>query len=313
MYQRIMVIQDPAFNIVEANPAVSDYFFNFIYAMAGLYLVYFFALLVLNYRAFGTMRPANRFVLIITVFTLIVVFVGIFLNLNTALRSEAALIMVAYGACNLYVWLLTFAMVPGERSPMWVREMLNRGGNRESSRFQEEELGEIDTKGVLGGNDDEFDETNRQRVDDEEEIAEEEVEEEEEYHNNTHESEITEEFEARAQKAATDAAEKRKRSVQASRVSVPQTAPVHQQQPGRGRNSGRKPIPDIVIDVNEEDEEEEEEEEEEEARKVKEATQKTRQPRPAPVAVPISVSPKTAKINFAAAAAAAQKPVVRKQ
>lgn len=308
MYQRIMVIQDPAFNIVEANPAVSDYFFKFISAMAGLYLVYFFALLVLNYRSFGTMRPVNRFVLIITVFTLIVVFVGIFLNLNSIFRSEAALIMVAYGACNLYVWLLTFAMVPGERSPLWIREMLNRGNGEGSAadrlQAQLDEQGEIDTKGVLGGDDYDDDVDKRPAEDD--------------YNNETqHEDELSaeEDFEVRAQQAAAEAAEKRKRALQAS-SRVPKTTS------GRGRASGRKPLPEVVIDVDEEDEEEEEveqeKEEEEEEVVVEERRKKVNNPsraaRPLPHLAPATISPKSAaKINFAAAAAAAQKPVVRKQ
>jgi hypothetical protein len=312
MYQRIMVIQDPAFNIIEANPAVSEYFFKFISAMAGLYLVYFFALLVLNYRSFGTMRPVNRFVLLITVFTLIVVFVGIFLNLNSTFRSEAALIMVAYGACNLYVWLLTFAMVPGERSPMWVREMLNRGNVEGSAaerhQAQLDEQGEIDTQGVLGGNEDEeydYDVDKRQHEADHQED----------------ELSAEDDFEARAQQAAAEAAEKRKRTLQSS-SRVPKATS------GRGRASGRKPLPEVVIDVDEEEEEEEEEnvvaeEAQEEEVAVEEKRKKFQQPprqaRPLPSSPSalsqgnVSISPKsTGKINFAAAAAAAQKPVVRK-
>jgi hypothetical protein len=71
--------------------------------------------------------------------------------------------------------------------------------------------------------------------------------------------------------------------------------------------------------VDEEDEEEEEVEQEEEEEVVVEERRKkvsnpSRAARPLPPLAPATISPKSAaKINFAAAAAAAQKPVGRKQ
>jgi len=159
MLQRVMIAQDPTYNVVEANPQFAAWLGTFIAVMVGLYLAYFCALLVLSLRHYATMRPANRFTLCITLITLVVLAVGVFLDAFTSVRSDSALMLALYGAANLYVWTLSLAFVPAPRAPYWVREALGRGGDgseRYAGDGDTHELHEaaedvaVDTTGVLG-------------------------------------------------------------------------------------------------------------------------------------------------------------------
>jgi hypothetical protein len=160
MLQRVMIAQDPTYNVVEANPRFAAWLGTFIAVMAGLYLAYFASLLVLSLRHYASMRPANRFTLCITLITLVVLACGVFLNFFTSVRSDSALMLSLYGAANLYVWTLSLAFVPAPRAPQWVREALGRGGDG-SERYEggdgggmhelhEAEDVAVDTTGVLG-------------------------------------------------------------------------------------------------------------------------------------------------------------------
>jgi hypothetical protein len=154
MWLRISQINDPGYDPVEAFPLVAKWFASFIATIVSLYLLYLFALAVLSCRRCGTMRPANRFIFAITLFTLLMCTVGIFLNAFTPVRSDAALLLTAYGAPNLYVWTLLFANLPAPKAPQWVHDMLADGGKAGGEQLAHDEAVTADTGGVLGGEDD---------------------------------------------------------------------------------------------------------------------------------------------------------------
>lgn len=152
MFQRIMLLNDPAYSITEAFPLVSEWFGTFIATISSLYIIYFFALFVLTVRHWRNIRPTNKLVIGLTLFTLILSAVGIFLQAFTAIRTEAILTLAAYSAPNLYVWFLMFAFIPGPRLSPWIQHALQQDQSNTGyppSNIQMERI-VTDTSGVMG-------------------------------------------------------------------------------------------------------------------------------------------------------------------
>ena len=155
MWQRIMQLNDPAYSIAESFPLVSEWFGTFISGIVIMYLLYFFALFVLTMRHWRTIRPTNKLVIALTLFTLILSAVGIFLNAFTAIRSDSILILAAYSAPNLYIWFLQLAFIPGPRLSTWVQHALEHDQGHDA-RYRYPTTGNrfdqmtTDTSGVMG-------------------------------------------------------------------------------------------------------------------------------------------------------------------
>lgn len=162
MWQRIMQLTDPAYDITNQSPEIKKWFTTFVAILISFYLLYLFALMVLSCRLYRTMRLANRFVLSITFLTVLMCMIGIFLQAFSPYRSDSALLLTAYGAPNLFVWFLMFAFIPAPKAPHFIVQMLAHGEHPDSLARggvnADDELYTADTRGVLGGHHDEEDE-----------------------------------------------------------------------------------------------------------------------------------------------------------
>ena len=143
LWTRYQQVTDPAYSLFEQLSAIGDYFYGFLYTLAALYLIYLAALLFRGFRVFGRMRAANRVFVGVTLSTVLILIVGIYLDVFSPLRTGSAAYLVVYGAANFYVWLLVFAYLPDRRAT------LNDVILAESSSALE--LPPPDTTGVLGG------------------------------------------------------------------------------------------------------------------------------------------------------------------
>jgi len=143
LWTRYQQVTDPAYSLFEQLSAIGDYFYGFLYTLAALYLIYLAALLFRGFRVFGRMRAANRVFVGVTLSTVLILIVGIYLDVFSPLRTGSAAYLVVYGAANFYVWLLIFAYLPDRRAT------LNDVILAESSSALE--LPPPDTTGVLGG------------------------------------------------------------------------------------------------------------------------------------------------------------------
>ena len=118
LWTRYQQIQDPAYSLFEALPAIGDYFYGFLYTVATLYLLYLGALLLLGCRNFSKMRASNRVFIGVTLSTLLILIVGVYLDVFSPLRTNSASYLVVYGSANFYVWLLIFAYLPDRRETL---------------------------------------------------------------------------------------------------------------------------------------------------------------------------------------------------
>jgi hypothetical protein len=120
MYQRLQSLTDPTFQVTEAvGSEIVAWFGTFAAGVAGVYVLYMFALLVLSCRTFRTMRSSHRFVVATTLTALIVILCGLFLNAYTTLRETSAAFLSGFGAANLYVWALMLLHLPTAAKPSW--------------------------------------------------------------------------------------------------------------------------------------------------------------------------------------------------
>jgi hypothetical protein len=129
MYTRIMQDSDPSFSLTEnvAGP-VAAWLTTFIAGLGGFYVLYIFALLVLCFRLFRTMNSANKFVVAVTVTTLIVTLAGLFGNSFSGFSNNSALFLVGTGVPIFYTWTMMILHLPAPNS--W-------GGNSGSQKTEE--------------------------------------------------------------------------------------------------------------------------------------------------------------------------------
>jgi hypothetical protein len=112
MWSRYQQISDPAYSLFESMPAIGQYFTHFLFALGGIYFLYVFALLVLACRHCRKLKSSNIVFLFLTLVTLIIFGVGIFLNVFSTARSTAISFLVVYATANFYVWFLQFSFLP---------------------------------------------------------------------------------------------------------------------------------------------------------------------------------------------------------
>jgi len=118
LWTRYQQISDPAYSLFEVLPAIGAYFFGFVYVVAAVYLLYLGALLLLACRNHRRMRASNKVFIWVTITTLVIIVVGVYLDVFTPLRTTSASYLVVYGAANLYVGLLLFAHLPDRRTSL---------------------------------------------------------------------------------------------------------------------------------------------------------------------------------------------------
>ena len=149
LWTRYQQLTDPGYSLMETQAAIADYFLGFVYAVAAVYLLYLFALLVLACRQWRRMRLGNRFFVLFTIAAAIILVIGIFLDAFTPLRIHTASFLVMYGAANFYVWALVFVYLPDKVSGV--------AGGRGDLGVAAASLPPADTTGVMGGGDDDLD------------------------------------------------------------------------------------------------------------------------------------------------------------
>lgn len=114
VFQRIMAIQDPSFDIYNALGTDFTRWINgFIAAFIVLYILYVFGLLVLSFRNYSTMHPSNKFFIGITLFTMLLVVIGLFVSSFASVRMKSAAFITSYGTVNFYIWMLMILFRPG--------------------------------------------------------------------------------------------------------------------------------------------------------------------------------------------------------
>lgn len=109
LVQRSAAVADPVSNILSQYPSIRTYFMNFAITWAAVYVIYLLVLIVMGIYNCRGMRPAARFVLGITIVTMLSVLAGYFANgwLVTVNTTDSSLLfMAATGAANLYVYFL---------------------------------------------------------------------------------------------------------------------------------------------------------------------------------------------------------------
>jgi len=120
MFQRLASLTDPSFTY-------SDYFggfymtvgTNIVLGVGIVYVLYFFSLLVLAFRAFKTSSPSSRFLLAVSVTTLLLTLVGLFSQAFSATRNTTILFLSAYGVPSLYIWMLLLLFRPAPAPESW--------------------------------------------------------------------------------------------------------------------------------------------------------------------------------------------------
>jgi len=113
MYTRIMQDSDPSFSLTEkVQGPVAAWLTTFIAGLGGFYVLYIFALLVLCFRLFRTLNSANKFVVAVTVTTLIVTLAGLFGNSFSGFSNNSALFLVGTGVPIFYSWTMMLLHLP---------------------------------------------------------------------------------------------------------------------------------------------------------------------------------------------------------
>jgi hypothetical protein len=130
MYTRIMQDSDPSFSLTErVQGPVAAWLTTFIAGLGGFYVLYIFALLVLCFRLFRTLNSANKFVVAVTVTTLIVTLAGVFGNSFSGFSNNSALFLVGTGVPIFYSWIMMLLHLPAPEA--W-------GGNSGNDQKTEE-------------------------------------------------------------------------------------------------------------------------------------------------------------------------------
>ena len=120
VFQRLSNMQDPSFTFSDTfSQAQMSVLTNFVLGIGILYILYLFTLLVLAFRAFRTASPSSRFLLTVSVTTLLLVLVGLFSQGFVATRAPAIVFLAAYGVPTVYVWTLLLLLLPAPHPPSW--------------------------------------------------------------------------------------------------------------------------------------------------------------------------------------------------
>jgi hypothetical protein len=121
MWQQYNASYDGGYSFSESLTSMQlmGYFTTFIAVLAGAYVVYLFALLVLACRSFKRMRGGNRMVVAVTLTTIVVLLAGVFTqSVLTGRGGRSTLFLTFYGAANAYVILLMVAFAPVATPPV---------------------------------------------------------------------------------------------------------------------------------------------------------------------------------------------------
>jgi hypothetical protein len=120
VFQRIATIQDPSFTFADSfGPEYVAWGGRFIAGIGAIYVIYFFVLCVLAFRAFKATAPSTRYLLAVSVTTLILTLVGLFSQSFSATRNTTALFMASYGVPTVYIWSLLVLMRPAPAPADW--------------------------------------------------------------------------------------------------------------------------------------------------------------------------------------------------
>lgn len=102
---------------------------RFMIGIGSLYTIYFAILLVLAFHRFHSMTPSTRYLLAVSITTLVLVLAGLFAGGFNAQLAATMAFLLAYGLPNIYLWSLMILFRPGPAPEAWA----------------------TDTRGVLGG------------------------------------------------------------------------------------------------------------------------------------------------------------------
>ena len=120
VFQRLSNMQDPSFTFSDTfSQAQMSVLTNFVLGIGVLYIFYLLVLLVLAFRSFRTASPSSRFLLTVSVTTLLLVLVGLFSQGFVATRAPAIVFLAAYGVPTVYVWTLLLLLLPAPHPPAW--------------------------------------------------------------------------------------------------------------------------------------------------------------------------------------------------
>jgi hypothetical protein len=113
LFSRLSQWSDPSFTYTDTFGAqYTAIAMNVIYAIGGLYVFYLFILLVLAFRAFKATSPSTKYLLAVSVTTLLCSLVGLFSQAFSATRNTTILFLASTGVPSIYVWSLLLLMRP---------------------------------------------------------------------------------------------------------------------------------------------------------------------------------------------------------
>lgn len=133
MFQRLAVLNDPAFSFTESyGETLVNWGFRFFAALAAVYILYLLVLIVLALNRFKHMAPSTRYLLAVSITTIFLVFIGLLTQTFATLRSTSGLFLTLYGTANIYIWSLMILMRPAHAPPEWTANtqgVLGEGGS----------------------------------------------------------------------------------------------------------------------------------------------------------------------------------------
>jgi len=112
LFQKYMEISDPAYAVTESFPEYSMYFSQFLAFLMAVYGIWIFTLILIGFCGCPRLALSARFVLGVTVTSIIVVVAAYGANGFFASRSTSLLLMVQFGAVNAYIWFLQIGFLP---------------------------------------------------------------------------------------------------------------------------------------------------------------------------------------------------------
>lgn len=113
IFSRLSQLSDPSFTFVDTfGGAYVAVAMNVVYAIGALYVLYLFVLLILAFRAFKATSPSTKYMLAVSVTTLLCSLVGLFSQAFSATRNTTILFLASMGVPSIYIWSLLLLMRP---------------------------------------------------------------------------------------------------------------------------------------------------------------------------------------------------------
>ena len=108
---------------------------RFAAGIGGLYVIYFVILLVLAFNRFKSMTASTRYLLGVSITTLILVLVGFFAQSFSAQYGTTILFLAGYGVPNIYLWSLMILFRPAPFPEGWTANTMGvfGGGSDDGS------------------------------------------------------------------------------------------------------------------------------------------------------------------------------------